>query len=109
MTVKELEVQLLKLTPSQKVQIIQLLSQSLANSWQGIEKNVNVCGGKACIANTRIPVWGLVNAHHLGYTETDLLNNYTNLSATDLANAWAYAEAFAEEIERDIQENEEAE
>ncbi len=109
MIFKQLEAELLKLTPAEKSKIITILSQSLANHWQGIEKNPDVCNGKACITNTRIPVWGLVNARQLGYSEADILRNYPNLSATDLANAWAYAETFSEEIEQDIKDNEETE
>jgi len=109
MIFKELEAELLKLTPAQKAKIINILSQSLANHWEGIEKTPEICSGKACIANTRIPVWGLVHARNLGYSEADILSNYPSLSATDIANAWAYAEAFSEEIARDIKENEEAE
>ncbi len=44
MTLKELEKQLLALTPSEKTQAIQLLVQSLSNTWQGIEKTPGVCG-----------------------------------------------------------------
>ncbi|MGL4375663.1 MAG: DUF433 domain-containing protein, partial [Microcoleaceae cyanobacterium] len=66
-----------------------------------------VCGGEACIENTRIPVWVLVNARNLGISETQLLYDYPTLSAADLANAWVYAEANPEEIATAIRENEE--
>ena len=62
MTLKELEPQLVALTPAEKDQAIQILAQSLNNNWKGIEKTPLVCGGDACIAKTRIPVWGLVNS-----------------------------------------------
>ncbi len=107
MTLKELEKQLLALTPTEKAQAIQLLAQSLSNTWQGIEKTPGVCGGDACIANTRIPVWGLVNARRLGISEAQLLYDYPTLSAADLKNAWAYAEAYPDEIEIAIRDNEE--
>lgn len=107
MKLHDLKPQLLNLTPREKAEAIQFLSQSLVNSWQGIEKTEDVCGGKACIAKTRITVWGLVNARKIGYSEADLLENYPSLSAQDLANAWAYANVFTEEIELDIRENEE--
>ncbi|MGK7904672.1 MAG: DUF433 domain-containing protein [Hormoscilla sp.] len=86
-----------------------LLSASRRLNWQGIEKTPGVCGGRACIAGTRLTVWGLVNARRLGYSEGDLLENYPTLSADYLANAWAYAEAFPEEIELAIGENEDIE
>lgn len=107
MTLKELEPQLLALTIAEKAQGIQLLAQSLSNTWKGIEKTPGVCGGDACIANTRIPVWVLVNARSLGISEAELLYDYPTLSATDLANAWTYAEAYPDEIEIAIRENEE--
>jgi uncharacterized protein (DUF433 family) len=107
MTLKELEPKLLALTPAEKAQAIQLLAQSLSNTWQGIEKTPGVCGGEACIARTRIPVWILVNARRIGITEAELLYDYPTISAADLTNAWAYAEAFPEEIEIAIRKNEE--
>ena len=57
--------------------------------------------------NTRIPVWELESFHRLGRNESRLLDNYRTLTVTDLANAWAYAAAFAEEIEIAIGENDE--
>jgi uncharacterized protein (DUF433 family) len=105
MTLKELTPQLLALTDPEKTEAIQLLSQSLNPAWRGIAKTSNVCGGSACIANTRIPVWVLSQARHLGATESELLYDYPTLSAADLVNAWAYAEAFPNEIEIAIQEN----
>ena len=108
MTLEELEAQLLALAPSEKAQVIQLLAQSLENAWRGIEKTPGVCGGDARIVGTRVPVWVLVNARRLGISETQLLRDYPTLSATDLANAWVYASAYAAEIEAVIQENEDA-
>lgn len=108
MTLKELEQHLLALNPSEKVKAIQLLAQSLGNTWQGIEKTPSVCGGDARITNTRIPIWVLVEAHRLGYSDADLLTNYPTLSATDLTNAWAYAQAYPAEIEHAIKRNEAA-
>lgn len=48
MKLQDLKPQLLSLTPQEKAEAIQFLSQSLVNSWQGIEKTAGVCGGKAC-------------------------------------------------------------
>jgi uncharacterized protein (DUF433 family) len=108
LTLKELETQLLSLQPAEQASIIQLLSSNLAqtpvaripvaNSWQGIRKTPDVMGGAACIRETRIPVWLLVSYRNLGLSEVKLLENYPALSATDLANAWAYAATFPNEI-----------
>ncbi|MEG4515661.1 MULTISPECIES: DUF433 domain-containing protein [unclassified Microcoleus] len=107
MTLKELQPQLLALTPEEKAQAIELLAQSLRKFWSGIQKTPGVCGGDACIRETRIPVWVLVNARRLGISEAELLEDYPTLRATDLANAWAYTEAYPDEIETAIIENEE--
>ncbi|NEP48374.1 MAG: DUF433 domain-containing protein [Moorea sp. SIO3C2] len=107
MTLREIKSQLLALSLTEKAQAIQLL-QEASNIWTGIEKTPDVCGGDARIANTRIPVWVLVQARNLGSSEVDLLQNYPTLSASDLANAWVYANAHPEEINQAIQDNDEA-
>jgi uncharacterized protein (DUF433 family) len=83
-------------------------TQLLSNIWTGIETIPGICGGDARIANTRIPVWVIVQARHLGNTDPEILSNYPSLNATDLANAWTYAAAHAPEIAQAIQENEAA-
>ena len=72
-TLKELQVQLLALTPEEKAQAIELLAQSLRKFWSGIQKTPGVCGGDACIRQTRIPVWVLVNARRLCISEAEHL------------------------------------
>ncbi len=108
MTLKELEAQLVALTPAEKAQAIQILAQSLANTWQGIRKTPGVMGGDACIRQTRIPVWLLVSYRHQGASDAHILQGHPDLSAKDLANAWAYAEAFPDEIEAAIKKHDEA-
>lgn len=107
MTLKELEPQLLALTNDEKAQVVQLLSQGKTALGKGIQKVPGVCGGSACITGTRITVWGLVASRRIGYSEVDLLTNYTSLSAADIANAWVYADAFSDEIEAEIRDNDE--
>jgi len=103
MTLREMQPQLLALTPEEKSQAIQLLVQSLSNSWQGIEKNPKVMGGEACIRQTRIPVWLLVSLQRQGASEAYILEDYPSLSAADLVNAWLYAETHLDEIDAAIQ------
>jgi uncharacterized protein (DUF433 family) len=108
MLLQDFQTQLLSLSPTEKAQAIQILVQSLSNTWTGIEKTPGICGGDARIANTRIPIWVIVQARNLGNTEADLLADYPSLNATDLANAWTYATAHSAEIAQAIQENEAA-
>ncbi len=104
MTLKDLESQLLALTPAEKERVIQLLTQSLASDRAEIAKPVEIGGGEARIGNTQIAVWELVNAKELGCNDDVLLQIYPQLTALDLANAWEYAEANADEISRTLQE-----
>ncbi|HKI32852.1 MAG TPA: DUF433 domain-containing protein [Gemmataceae bacterium] len=76
-------------------------------SW--ISKRPNFCGGDACIRDSRITVWGLVAYRRLGMSEADILEAVQGLTPADLEAAWEYAAANAEEIDRDIRENEEGE
>jgi uncharacterized protein (DUF433 family) len=74
-----------------------------------ITKTPGVCGGDACIRGHRIPVWTLVNYRRLGGSDVDLLRDYPELTPADLEASWAYAAAYAEEIDQAIQENESGE
>jgi len=66
-----------------------------------------VCGGEACIKNRRLRVLMLVSFRRLSINESQLLDNHPTVTGTDLANAWAYATAFSDEIEIDTRENHE--
>ena len=84
-----------------------IMTVRYGESW--IQKTPDVVGGDACILNTRIPVWGLVEARRLGITDPELMTSYAPpLSQADLDAAWAYAAANPGEIEQCIRENEEA-
>lgn len=107
MNIKKLETKLLALSLPEKAEVIHILAHSLNQNWRGVTKTANVCGGDACIAETRIPIWVLVNARNLGISESQLLYDYPTLTASDLANAWIYAQANPDEIATAIRENEE--
>lgn len=72
----------------------------------GIECTPGVCGGDACVAHTRIPVWALVRARQLGVSDDEILADYPALSHHDIDNAWAYYKLHQAEIERQIASNE---
>jgi uncharacterized protein (DUF433 family) len=104
----DLEPQLLALSPAEKANAIQILTKTLSKAARGISKTPDVCGGDACIDKTRIPVWLLVSLRNQGSSDAELLEFYPQLSAADLVNAWAYADAYPNEIEQVIRENEAA-
>jgi uncharacterized protein (DUF433 family) len=108
MTRQEIEHQLLTLSLADKAEIVQSLIKALSMGGKGITKTIGVCGGEACIAGTRITVWILVEAKQIGISEAQLLQDYSHITATDLVNAWIYADAYPEEIAAAIQANNEA-
>lgn len=105
MTLKELETQLQALTPGERADAIQILTQTLSSRSQGITKTSGVMGGDACIANTRLPVWLFVSLRQQGATDAELLEAHPHLAAADLVNVWAYADAHPEEIATAMQED----
>jgi uncharacterized protein (DUF433 family) len=75
-------------------------------SW--VQKTPGVCGGDACIRNTRITVHGLVRYRQLGLSDQRILEAIQGLTPEDLAVAWDYYAAHPAEIEEAIRLNEEA-
>ena len=73
-------------------------------SW--VQKTPGVCGGRACIRNTRITVWSLINSRQLGAADEQILENIVGLTPEDLQVAWDYYRAHAAEIDNDIRVNE---
>jgi uncharacterized protein (DUF433 family) len=104
MTLKDLESKLLALTATEKAQIIKLLTESLASTQPETSKLPEISGGEARIINTQIAIWELVNAKELGCNDEALLQIYPQLTASDLATAWDYAETHADEISLALQE-----
>ncbi len=104
MTLQDLQTQLNALTIAEKADAIQILTQSLSSRSQGITKTPGVMGGDACIANTRLPVWLFVSLRYQGASDAALLEAYPHLTAADLVNIWAYADAYPDEIAIALQE-----
>ena len=78
------------------------------DTWPKIDKNPGVSGGDAVIVRTRIPVWSLEGYRRLGWGDTEILENFPSLRASDLVQAWAYIAAHRAEIELALHANEEA-
>ena len=77
-----------------------------APSW--IEKTPGVCGGEACIRETRYTVSGLVQWRRLGLSDTQILERHPDLSRADLEAAWGYHAEHRAEIDDAIREDEDA-
>lgn len=76
--------------------------------WPRLEATPDVCGGEACVAGTRIPVWLLEISRRQGATEKRLLADYPGLEADDVRGAWDYARRNPAEIEAEAAEHEAA-
>jgi len=103
-----IEQALSELSPGEKADLLQKVARDLGGAVPGIDTDPRVCGGEACIARTRIPVWLLVRARQLGASEAALLQAYPALRAEDLVNTWAYARLRPTEIEALISAHESA-
>jgi uncharacterized protein (DUF433 family) len=105
MGLKDLEPQLLALSPAEKAEALKLLTLDLTHhAWPGVEKTPGVVGGAACVVRTSILVWAVENYRRLGWSEARVLENYPVLRAADLVNT--YADAHSDEIEEEIRANE---
>jgi uncharacterized protein (DUF433 family) len=80
--------------------------RSVTKSW--IQKSPGVCGGEACVRNTRHTVAGLVEWKKQGLTDARILEHHPDLTQADLEAAWAYYDAHREEIEQTLKEDAQA-
>ena len=101
-TLSDFEKMLPTLSRGEKAQILKWVVRELGDDFPGIDSRPDVCGGEACIARTRIPVWLLKQARRLGTSEPALLATYPFLRAEDLANAWGYGRSHPAEIEAQL-------
>jgi uncharacterized protein (DUF433 family) len=84
------------------------MATDLTTTTSWIQKTPGVCGGDACIRNTRITVHGLVNYKKLGLSDSKILQAIQGLTQDDLQAAWDYNAQHTSEIEDAIRLNEEA-
>jgi uncharacterized protein (DUF433 family) len=120
-TLQALTTALLETTPARlfisysagsgKTAVLARLMKHLARSGEAIlpiRSTPDVMGGDACIRNTRIPVWTLVDYKRQGLTDSELLAAFPSLNASDLAAAWDYYAARAEEVDAQKRRHEDA-
>lgn len=73
-----------------------------------VRRTPGVCGGDACIRDTRHTVWGLVEWRRLGLSDERILEHHPDLTPADLRAAWAYYAEHPGEIDTAIRENQDA-
>ena len=74
-----------------------------------IRRNPAVMGGDACVRETRIPVWLLVQLRQAGWSDERVLANYPELTRLDLISAWDFYAGNAPQVEAERRSHEEAE
>jgi len=84
-----------------------LRTKSVAVALPLIVKTKGVCGGKARVAGTRLPVWGIEESRQMGWSVEVLIEQYPALTEESILAAWEYARSHRREIERQIKDNRE--
>jgi len=64
-----------------------------------IQRTPGVHGGDACVRDTRIAAWTLIQLQKLGRTDEQLLADYPSLTPADIDAVWAYYRIHAREID----------
>lgn len=69
-----------------------------------VESRPGVCGGKPCIAGTRIRVWDIYVHHEIrGLTPDEIVSEYPQISLADVHAAMAYYWDNRELIDKQMQ------
>ena len=79
----------------------ELIEGAVANARQ-IKKTADVSGGAACVGDTRVPAWILVQLKKLGRTEEELMADFPSLRPGDLDLVWGYYRDHTGEIDAAI-------
>lgn len=112
MDVQELAIAAQNLSFEQRKELIRAISsqQPKLNSelTAHVTKVPGVCGGKACVAETRVRVMDVVIWHErLGWSADEIVSEIPNLTLSDVYAALTYYFDHREEIEEDIRLNDE--
>ena len=73
-----------------------------------IEQTPGVCGGRPCVAGTRVPIHRIAGYYRLGYSPEEILSLLNSLSLPQVYAALAHALANPAEIEQALREEDEA-
>jgi len=77
----------------------------MATTTSWVSKKADRCGGDACIRDTRITVWGLVEWRRRGLTDAQIRESIQGLTQPDLDTAWDYYASHTDEIDEAIRLN----
>ena len=71
-----------------------------------ISKDKEVCGNRSIVTGTRIPVWSIIKWYKLGMSVEDIIRDFSQLTPSQVHDAFSYYYDNQAEIENDIIENE---
>ena len=74
----------------------------------GITRRSHPDGIEACVRDTNVNVWSLVQRRQLGLSDARILESVQGMTPADLEAAWAYYADHPSEIEDAIRRNTEA-
>jgi len=70
-----------------------------------VDRVPGVCGGRAVIRGTRIPVWQIVECYRAGLTPEEILAHYPHLTLAKIFDALGYCDDNCDEIDNDLDDN----
>jgi len=73
-----------------------------------IEQTPGVCGGRPCVAGTRVPVHRVARYYRLGYSPEEIVSLLNSLSLPQIYAALAHALANTAEIDQALREEDKA-
>lgn len=81
------------------------MAVEIRTEYPHIVKVPGVCGGRATIRGTRVPVWVLAGYARQGHSAADLQRLYPHLPLAQIYDALSYWQDHSEEIEADLAAN----
>jgi uncharacterized protein (DUF433 family) len=83
-----------------------MATPSIAQPKQHITATPGVCGGKPCIAGTRIRVWDIASLAQAGHSPDEILADFPHITLSDVYAALAYFYDNQDAIEQQAAEDE---
>ena len=79
--------------------------QTLTSSQKHIDTNPSRCGGKPCVAGTRIRVWDVHVWHDLrGWSPAEIVTQFPQITLADVHAALAYYHDHRDEIDQQMRD-----
>ncbi|MEO0759950.1 MAG: DUF433 domain-containing protein [Cyanobacteria bacterium J06648_16] len=103
MTLQNVIDQAKNLTADERAELVDAIGATLtAVRHPHISRISGVCGGRAVIKGTRVPVKVLVGYHHVGQSPAEILAGYPNVNMAQFYDALSYYYDHKAEIDAEI-------